>query len=166
MKFYINQNETETRGEAFTKLCNQKSVTQTIFTKQVCAEGLPLLNRSLAFTIEQNLANIPIIIIAGTRSDYLMRCVYNLIRTPGVLLDNVYIVVDGFYQDVLLIAQVFGVRAVFFPSLRDQLPGQPWDTVIKVHVSRVWSFIFLNTSVDNGIILEEAIIFIITNSNI
>jgi len=59
-----------------------------------------------------NLAHAPIVIIASNRPRYLFRMLYKLQNVPGADRKMMTVFIDGFYNETIAVAELFGLKVV------------------------------------------------------
>jgi len=83
-----------------------------------CASPLPL-NIKAPKLASNNVADVPVSIIASNRPLYLFRMLRGLLSVPGSNASLVTVFVDGFFQEPVDVAGLFNIRAVQVPRVRD-----------------------------------------------
>ncbi len=76
-----------------------------------CADPLPLTFDPTPL-VPNNVADVPMTIIASNRPLYLFRMLRKLLSVPGARADMVTVFIDGFFQEPVEVTGLFGVRAV------------------------------------------------------
>ena len=77
-----------------------------------CSKPLPLYTHP-TYRVEPNhIANVPVAVIASNRPAYLFRMLRRLLSTPGSNPRNTVVFIDGFFPEVVGVAELVGVRAV------------------------------------------------------
>jgi len=79
-----------------------------------CPSPLPIVGLASGPALPKNssLRSAPVAVIASDRPQYLYRCLRSLLSAAGVDPANVLVFVDGFYEEPLAVARLFGVRGV------------------------------------------------------
>lgn len=62
--------------------------------------------------INNQMANIPVAIIASNRPHYLCRMLQSLLSARGANPDNIVVFIDGFFEETLSVAKLFGLRGI------------------------------------------------------
>lgn len=76
-----------------------------------CAKPLPLSYSPLPL-VPNNVASVPVTVIASNRPLYLFQMLRRLLSVPGADPSMVTVFVDGFFQEPMDVAKLLGVRAV------------------------------------------------------
>lgn len=76
-----------------------------------CAKPLPL-SHSPHPLVPNNVADVPVAVIASNRPSYLFRMLRRLLSIPGADPSMVTVFVDGFFQEPMDVAKLLGVRAI------------------------------------------------------
>ena len=59
-----------------------------------------------------NVENVPVSVIAGNRPLYLFRMLKRLLNTPGVDISMVTVYIDGFFDEVKAVTELFNLQFV------------------------------------------------------
>ncbi len=62
--------------------------------------------------INNQIANVPVAIIASNRPHYLCRMLQSLLSARGANPDNIVVFIDGFFEETLSVAKLFGLRGI------------------------------------------------------
>ena len=62
--------------------------------------------------MNNNLAHAPVVIIASNRPRYLFRMLYKLLHVPGADRKMMTVFIDGFYNETIAVAELFGLKVV------------------------------------------------------
>lgn len=76
-----------------------------------CAKPLSLSFKTPPL-IPNNVADVPVTVIASNRPLYLFRMLCRLLSVPGSNPSMVTVFIDGFFQEPMEVAELFGIRAV------------------------------------------------------
>jgi len=100
--------------------------------------------------MNNNVAHVPVVIIASNRPRYLFRMLYKLVHVAGAERRMMTVFVDGFYNETRAVAEIFGLRVVF-----NQMQGEnTWrlQQHYRISLSKVFDDFPL---ADAAIIMEE-----------
>lgn len=76
-----------------------------------CANPLPLSFKPLPL-FPNNIADVPVTVIASNRPIYLFRTLRRLLTVPGASPAMITVFIDGYFQEPLDVAELLGIRAV------------------------------------------------------
>lgn len=76
-----------------------------------CAKPLPLSFKPLPLT-PNNVADVPVAVIASNRPFYLFRMLRRLLTTPGASAAMITVFIDGYFQEPMDVTELLGIRAV------------------------------------------------------
>ena len=77
-----------------------------------CSKPLPLYVPPTDSVKPNHIADIPVAVIASNRPTYLFRMLRRLLSTPGSNPQNTVVYIDGFFPEVVNVAELVGVRAI------------------------------------------------------
>eukprot|EP00095_Tigriopus_kingsejongensis_P002154 maker-scaffold248_size238799-snap-gene-1.30 protein:Tk02154 transcript:maker-scaffold248_size238799-snap-gene-1.30-mRNA-1 annotation:"protein o-linked-mannose beta- -n-acetylglucosaminyltransferase 1" len=77
-----------------------------------CEDPAPISNLSPGPVLNNQVANVPVAIIASNRPQYLYRMLRTLLSAEGADPDMITVFIDGFYEEPLAVAKLFGLRGI------------------------------------------------------
>ncbi|XP_040578926.1 protein O-linked-mannose beta-1,2-N-acetylglucosaminyltransferase 1 [Lepeophtheirus salmonis] len=77
-----------------------------------CSDPAPLTNLAMDSVLNNQISNVPVAIIASNRPQYLYRMLRSLLSADGANPEMITVFIDGYYEEPLLVARLFGLRGV------------------------------------------------------
>lgn len=77
-----------------------------------CVDPAPIVNMSPGPVLNNQVAEVPVAIIASNRPQYLYRMLRSLLTANGARPDMITVFIDGFYEEPLAVAKLFGLRGI------------------------------------------------------
>ncbi len=77
-----------------------------------CSDPLPISSLSRGPVLNNQVSDVPVAIIASNRPQYLYRMLRSLLSASGADPDLVTVFIDGFYEEPLAVAKLFGLRGI------------------------------------------------------
>ncbi len=77
-----------------------------------CSDPLPISSLSCGPVLNNQVSDVPVAIIASNRPQYLYRMLRSLLSASGADPELVTIFIDGFYEEPLAVAKLFGLRGI------------------------------------------------------
>ena len=96
------------------------------------------------------MADVPVAIIASNRPHYLYTMLRTLLATPGVNKSNIVVFIDGFFQEPLLVTQLFSLKAIQHAPL-----GRKNARVSQHYKASLKALFSLFPSANHALVLEE-----------
>lgn len=96
------------------------------------------------------MSNVPVAIIASNRPHYLYTMLRTLLATPGVNKSNIVVFIDGFFQEPLLVTQLFSLKAIQHAPL-----GRKNARVSQHYKASLKAIFSLFPAANHALVLEE-----------
>lgn len=77
-----------------------------------CEDPAPISNLSPGPVLNNQVADVPVAIIASNRPQYLYRMLRTLLSADGADPEMITVFIDGFYEEPLAVAKLFGLRGI------------------------------------------------------
>ncbi len=77
-----------------------------------CSDPLPISSLSSGSVLNSKVSTVPVAVIASNRPQYLYRSLRSLLSAAGADPELVTVFIDGFYEEPLAVAKLFGLRGI------------------------------------------------------